>query len=254
MLAGKKYIVVALSFLFSAALIADEINAKDSNPHVNSNSIVTKKSVGKISASTTFTSKHMWRAFPSGNAPCIEPLVSYTYKGLSAYAWASYAIDNSYTEFDLFVKYTWKSLQVGLFDYYCPRPDTDNSYSDFSSMDTRHLYEVQLCYLGTKKFPLNIITGCFIGGFDRDENGDQLYSTYAEVNYTFSVEKTKLKPEIGMTPFKGMYAKEFSVFNYGFTVMRDIKVSDKWSIPSYYKLIYNKERDDVFFTVGFVFK
>jgi hypothetical protein len=130
----------------------------------------------------------------------------------------------------------------------------NNEFTDFGSNETRHLYEVQLNYNGTKKFPVNIITGCFIGGFDRDENNNQLYSTYVEANYTLNVKKNKLKAEVGMTPFKGMYADDFSVFNYGITLMRDIQITEKWSIPSSYKLIYNKEKNDVYFSVGFVLR
>jgi len=247
-----KYIVLALSLLMSSSIFADEekkANSEDSNAQPTS----TEKFLDKFSASTKITNNHVWRAISSGSAPCIEPYVSYRLNGLSVSAWSSYAIDYSYKEFDIFVKYDWEFLQVGLFDYYCPNPQVlTNDFTDFSSLNTRHLYEVQLNYTGHENFPLNIITGCFIGGFDKDENGSQLYSTYFEMNYTMKAKKNQLKAEVGMTPFKGMYADHFSVFNYGLTLMREIQITEKWSILSSYKLIYNKEINDLYFSVGFV--
>ncbi len=247
------------AILLVISLVVGQVNfvmadVRDSSPKKKLNSFIANSF---FSASTKITNTHMWRGFKSGNAPCVEPTITYKNNGFSFSAWAAYAFDNSYKEVDIYVTYDYKYFQVGLYDYYCPSAGvTTNEFTDFVTADTKHIYEVQLNFMGHKYFPVNVITSCFVGGDDKDGNNQQLYSSYIEVNYDFNFKKNNLKFEVGMTPFnkKSMYASKASVFNYGITLSRDIQVTNKWSIPSSYKVIYNKETKDVYFSVGFTLR
>lgn len=211
-----------------------------------------KKNELKISLSSTFVSTHLWRGISAGTAPCIEPILTLSKGGLSFSAWSCYAVDNSYREIDFFVTYRWKFIEVGLFDYYCPTPQTRmNDFSQFEKGKTQHLFEAQASFFGPKKWPLKLTTACFIGGADYDEKGEQLYSTYFELAYQFKMKDYKLDLELGTTPHRSMYAQQASLFNCGFSVSKDIKINDKWTIPAQYKLVYNVEQKDMYFIVSF---
>lgn len=205
-----------------------------------------------FSLSTDFVSTHIWRGLTSGSAPCIEPFVQWSRGGLKLSGWASIAMDNSYREIDIFATYRWKFLELGIYDYYCP--NNDANLNDFTMMDrkgTQHLFEAQAVFYGSQKYPFKITTACFIGGADLDETGEQRYTSYLELAYPFKVKNVKLDLELGMTPFEGMYASSTSVFNYGFSISKNIKLNDKWSIPTKYKLVYNAEKKDLYFIFSF---
>jgi hypothetical protein len=206
----------------------------------------------KLSASTKFVSQHFWRALSSGTAPCIEPTVSLQKGGLILSTWASYAVDNSYREIDFYIEYRWKFIQLGLFDNYCPGPKSNlNDFSRLEKGNTLHSFEAQALFFGPKKYPFVITTGCFIGGWDYHENGDQMYSSYLELAYPFKFKDFSVNLELGATPHKSFYASKASLYNYGFTIYKDIKISDKWSLPTSYKLIYNAEKKDLYFVFSF---
>jgi hypothetical protein len=232
------------------------ISLFDDNSESNTPQLDEGKTIkSNVSLKSTFCSQHMWRGFAVGTAPTIEPLITYSYGNFKANAWAAFAIDNSYREIDFFITYDWKYVRLGLYDYYCPQEGSlIVDFTRFKSTETQHLFEAQAVIKGGGKIPLKLTTACFIGGSDIDGNGKQLYSTYLELAYSFSKWKNNFSFEVGMTPFEGMYASHASVFNYGFSVARDININDHWSIPSLYKLVYNKEKKDVYFTVGFTFR
>ncbi len=202
--------------------------------------------------STTLINQHMWRGFASGNAPAIEPYIAWRYKNFSINAWAAYAVNGSYREFDMWATYTWNNFTFGVFDYFCPSKDDPNPrFFNYSNDDTKHLIEYQIQYDG-KAIPISIMYAQFIHGFDQNEEGGQNLSRYIELGYTFTLPKGKLKLEVGCTPAKGMYAPQASIFNYGITLEKQMRFSSELSVPAKYKLIYNKETNDVHFTVAFV--
>lgn len=210
-----------------------------------------QKNPAAFHLSTTLTSKHIWRAMPAGDAPCIEPLVTFSSGGLAVSAWASWAIDNSYKELDLFATYTWKNFQIGIFDYYCPSDAAaSNEFFDFDKPSTRHLFEAQASWLGTEKLPLSVMAGCFIGGFDMDEKQNQLYSTYLELNYPLLRGKHNILLTLGGTPAKSMYANKAAIFNYGITYSSSIGITKKWSIPYNGHLVYNSIDKKFYFSLS----
>lgn len=205
-----------------------------------------------LTMSTTIVSKHLWRAIPSGNAPCIEPYLEYKYGKFAVSAWASYAIDGSYSEIDLWASYTIKNFTVTFLDYYCPRVGFNENFFNYNSTSSRHLRDVQLTYNATEKFPFTLTGSTMIWGVDKDVNGDLLYSTYFEIGHSRKFRGKTIDFVLGMTPFEGMYAKDFSVFNYGVTIKDKLKITDKFSLPVQSSLVFNTELKKMFFTFGFI--
>ncbi len=222
----------------------------------------TSSSKSQLRVSTTFTNLHLWRASASGTAPCIEPIITWNYKNLSMSAWASYAIDNSYKEIDIFATYRWNFIEFGLYDYYCPTPKTKVGFNNFKQGETEHIFEAQSILYLLPADKLKIMAAVMIGGMDWDAKiadsilgtqiFEQRYSTYFEIAYNISFGKFTITPEIGLTPFKGMYAKDFNVFNYGVNVSRDLKINHTFSLPTSYKVAYNSELKALHFAVSIV--
>lgn len=215
----------------------------------------TKKKNFSISPSVFITSQHMWRGGSSGTAPCIEPNVTWAYKNLSLDTWASYAVNNSYKEIDLILTYNWRFISFSVADFYCPSPNTNVKFSNFKTKETEHLFEFKTNITFSEKVPIKLSGAIIFAGNDWEQKTDeikQFYSTYIEVSYPFHLANIPISLELGMTPAKGMYAKDMKVFNYGLTVFKDIKINKHFSIPTSYKLVYNLERDLLYFSMGLI--
>ncbi len=215
-----------------------------------------KQKVFSIEPSVTITNKHLWRSFASGTAPCIEPNVTWRYKNFSLDTWASYSVDNSYREIDFIVTYSWNNLSVTLSDYYCPIVGKKEKFTNLNNAETDHLFELKTDFTISQKFPLNLLASVLFAGSDiekTDTGVKQLYSTYFELSYPFHIVNTVVKAEVGMTPFKSMYADRAKVFNYGISVANAIKINNKFSLPMKYKLAYNSDQDVLNFSVMLTF-
>ena len=249
----KTMFVVAMVMFLLLNVSANSVLFGTEKPASEAAKPLEQKKIGSdFSVSTTITNKHMWRALPSGDAPCIEPIITWTKGNLAVSAWGCYAVNDSYREIDLYATYDWKYVQVGIYDYYCPEVDAQtNDFTELKNTDTQHFFEAQAVFKGTEKFPVSLTTACFIGGGDIDDNGKQLYSSYMELAYSRKINDNTLTLEVGMTPAKSMYADNASFFNYGFSVGRDMKITDHWNVPSTYKVVYNKESKKIFLSVGF---
>ena len=234
--------------LFTQAIIAgtNELSIPLIKKEDGKESLLMKTS---LSLSANITSQHLWRATSAGTAPCIEPLVTFTHGNFKMNAWMSYALDNSYKEIDFFATYDVGAFRFGLFDYYCPSEEASNRFFEFEKSKTRHLFEAQASWLGSKNIPLSLTAACFIGGFDMDASKNQLYSTYFEANYGINAGKNRIAFTIGGTPANGMYAPQASIFNYGITLSRTIPLGEKWQMPCSGKLVYNKENKEWLFSL-----
>ncbi len=211
-----------------------------------------KQSEFTITPSVAITNVHLWRAFASGTAPCIEPNINFKYKNLSLDMWASYAIDNSYKEIDFILTYSIKNFSIMFSDYYCPVAGKPEQFANLKNSETDHLFEIKTDFFISEKFPLSLSAAVFLAGSDVervDGKVNQLYSTYFELSYPFNIVHTPIKLEVGMTPAKGMYADEAKIYNYGMTITKPIKISQKYSLPTQYKLVYNSDEDILHFAI-----
>jgi hypothetical protein len=95
--------------------------------------------------------------------------------------------------------------------------------------------------------------GTFVYGIDKDTNGDNRYSTYGEIGYSFECKKTNFDLFVGLTPFDGAYASDFNVVNAGVTAYKTIKITDTFELPLKASIITNPSTQNVFFAVGVTF-
>ena len=93
-----------------------------------------------------------------------------------------------------------------------------------------------------------------VWGADKDVEGDQAYSTYIEAAYPFSVKTFDLVAMVGASPWKSAanYLNDgFAVTNVSLRASKDIRISERFSIPVFTQVLWNPNREDVHFVFGF---
>ena len=128
--------------------------------------------------------KYIWRGMEmmvEDAAPVVFPQLSYQKGGLYAYAMGGYSINGKYAEVDLGASYTYKFLTVGLNDYYYPTIDSaQDDYFNFKSKITGHWLEAVIT-IAPESIPAYLTLSNYFAGADKNAEGKQAYSTYAEV-------------------------------------------------------------------------
>ncbi|NOU59450.1 hypothetical protein [Marinifilum caeruleilacunae] len=210
----------------------------------------------KVNRSIDFVSKHLWRGSNSGTAPTIEPTLELQTGRFTFGAWGAYATDDSYQEVDFYVSYNTPLFQFSVYDFYCPRPNFENSkFFDFDSENSVHLFDALVKYKGCAKFPVSVMGSVlFYGEFDKDENGDQNYSTYFELGYSNFIGGKKFTYALGFSPFEGMYDDKFNVVNVNVTMYDELKLTDKFSLPIRGGLTLNPATEKLFLTFAVTLK
>jgi hypothetical protein len=212
-----------------------------------------------ISAGADFVSRYVWRGMDYGNSPAIQPTLCYSWNGLNIGAWGSYAFSKhtiaindstmvdagNFSEFDLYVSYTYKWFTLLFYDYFTVNglnPNEGNKYFDLNNSTTGHTLEGSLIFEGPEKFPLKFTASTLLYGDDKnqDENGEygegnkNNFSTYLELEYKFHVGGNfiELSPFIGGSLFgSSWYGSKPGIINLGLSASKEIPVTERFSIP-----------------------
>jgi len=204
------------------------------------------------SANLDVVSRYMWRGTQQSQSPAFQPYASYENKGFTLGAWGSqsFAIGEN-QEIDLYATYTLKKLALTVTDYFVANDSMVTSdYFGWDQKITGHTLELALTIDGPEVFPAQLIIGTFIYGYDLDENGDNYYSTYIEINHTWEHNDISLKPYIGITPMSGYYSADgLQCVNLGMEVGREIEITDKFALPVGVNFTLNPYMENAYFTV-----
>ena len=209
-----------------------------------------------FSASLELSTKYMWRGIEYGTAPTVFPMMSYNTHGFNAFAMGGYAIDGSHQEVDLGVSYTASEFTVGVSDYYYPSSVGEkDQYFKLSNRETGHWVEAYATWAGTK-VPLWVTVSTYIFGADKNTDGKQMYSSYAEVGYTHSfTEDNNIALCVGANLNKGFYTNNESGFNV-------VNINAKYStafkfgnfkLPVSASYVLNPYNNKSYFTMSFYF-
>ena len=211
-----------------------------------------------FSASMELTSKYLWRGQEYGEAPTIFPTLSYATGGLSVYATGAYTFDNSWREADLGISYTLKDFTLGVVDYFYPTPVGQNDqYFNFKSDETGHMLEGCLTY-APSSFPLTAMLSTFFFGADKNIDGDQAWSTYAELGYHYDFTETNIfSVAVGASLNKSFYNNfetGFSIVNIALKYQTAIPVNAKFQLPVSAQYVINpqKEKSYISFSLGII--
>ncbi len=197
------------------------------------------------------TTQHLWRGFKSGDTPSIEPSLKLHFTpNLTFGLWGASTFNDSYKEVDLYLGYQYKQFSVTLFDYYDPAVNTFKwkDVSDFNQKTTEHIVDLVMDYQ-FKKIPVKLLASTIIYGNDRDEEGQQNYSSYVELAYTIPYKPVASHLFIGVNPTGTFYHDKFNVVNLGIKAEKTLKITNKYSIPIQANLSGNPAKEQLYFGV-----
>lgn len=244
------------------------------------------------SVSADFVSRYVWRGVNLGGAsPSIQPGVEYGFgsdhHSFAIGAWGAYSVSGSQTgqEADLYLSYTLKEMfSLTFTDYFFPdETSARNKYFNYNmdwdkinsgeEAQTGHVVEAAISFNGTDKIPVSIMFAMNIWGADsrkyKEEAGVMIpedkivMSKYLEFGYLTDVKGVSVNvfagmaldnPNIAKGEPTGFYGqKSAGVINLGFTLSKEIKITDNYSLPVFGSLITNPEAENLFMVFGISF-
>jgi len=199
-------------------------------------------------------SSYIWRGQDLGSA-ALQPTLGIAYKGLSLSAWGSYGlVDVADTkEFDLTLAYTIGGLNIGVTDYWFNTMptggDPDGRYFKYDAHATNHVLEANIGYdFGFAS--LNWFTN--FAGNDYKKDGKRAYSSYMEVVVPFKLSAIEWTATAGAVPSTSLQygTNGFAVTNVALKAMKDIKISDTFSVPVFAEVAANPRAQKAYLTFG----
>ncbi len=192
-----------------------------------------------VSAGFDLYSTYVWRGVAYGG-PSLQPYVDFTTGGFSVGAWGSQSYDGG-QEMDLYLSYGFDfGLSLGLTDYYYP----GTPYFEFSDSIGAHGFELNLGYE---------ISGFSIGGnYMLNEAGGAGTAggdMYFELGYALGAVDLFVGAGDGWHTSDG----EFAVCNVGLGTSKDIKVTERFTIPLSGSVILNPETEQFYIVAGLSF-
>lgn len=206
--------------------------------------------------------KYIWRGMEMMTeeaAPVLFPSIGYAYKGIYAYVMGGYSVNGKYAEVDLGVSYTYKWLTIGLNNYYYPTIDSvDDQYFTFDSKKTGHWWE-GVVTIAPENIPAKLTVSNFFAGADKNLEGKQAYSTYAEIGtwYDFT-NNNQIALNVGAAFNKSCYngyEHNFGVCNIELKYTHSVEFKSGWTLPLSVSYIINPVREKSFvnLTANFAF-
>ena len=185
-------------------------------------------------------SSFVWRGMKFNDA-CLQPSMGVNAGGFSFMAWGSTDFNTYGSHVDLFMSYNYKKFKFQVADYFVLNdPDDSFDYFDYKGRTTNHMFEANVTYTVSERFPLAVKWSTFFAGADyNDEDGGRSYSSYLEFAYPFTYKGFDFRAEAGMTFWEGLYSDRLNVMNLGFSMGKKITVSDRITLPVSGKIILN---------------
>lgn len=206
-------------------------------------------SAQEVLLNADFVSSYIWRGTKLGNAS-VQPTLGFNWKGWTLSAWGSTEFSKENNEIDVTLEYEYKNLTLYAVNYFTQTEDEPFRYFHYHPRTTGHTFEVGAAYQLCEQFPLTVSWYTTFAGNDYRENEKRAWSSYGEVSYPFTVKKVNLSAEVGFTPWEGLYSDRFNVVNISLTTTKELKLSSKFSLPLFGKLIANPYEEQLYFVLG----
>ena len=244
-----------LLFLLLAVSFPLNVSAETEDTAVPGDSANSK--VSPLNISLELSTKYVWRGIEYGKGPTTFGKLTYQNKFFDAYLEGIYEVNGSHSEVDMGIGCTYKWLYVGLSDYYYPSSVGENDkYFKLSSRKTGHCVEAYTI-LSPDKIPLQLTLSCYMYGADKNVNGNQAFSSYAELLYAHSFKNDNvLSLALGAGLNKGFYTDYqhgFNIVNVALKYETNFKIGS-YNLPVSASYIVNPYREKAFFTLSVFFK
>ncbi len=213
--------------------------------------------VAKAQVKTTIgadvVNQYIWRGQDLGNVS-LQPTLGLEYKGLSLVAWGSVGLTDAADtkELDLTLSYTIGGLTIGITDYWTNDGlDPDARYFKYDAHGTNHVFEANIGY-DFGPVALGWYTN-FAGNDGVNKDGGRAYSSYVDISAPFHFATCDWTATLGVVPYATDYyhTTGFAVTNISLRAIKDIKVTDKFSIPVFGEIVSNPCSQKAYLVFGF---
>lgn len=212
-----------------------------------------------MSVGVDLVSRYIWRGLNVGDAPSVQPSVSFGIKGFEVGTWGAYSLSNDITggdEIDLWVGYAVELAgggAIGLLvtDYYFPNAGEEfSNYRDYDDENGPGAHTLE--FGGSFTFPSFPLTLAGYVNFWNDEG----HNVYLQADYPLVVGETSLNLLAGAAPGSednpDYYGTEnFAFINLGLTAAKEVEITERFSLPVSASWILNPKLDIAYLVVGF---
>ena len=225
----EKLSTIILVLALSQPIVTTSTNAQEED------------SSSPFSLGADIVSNYVWRGTKFGSGPNIQPYVEFGVAGLTVGSWGSFAFNaTSVVENDFYLSYGFEfGLSLGVTDYYYQGPLFDYSDSTGShAIELNGSYEIGGLSLSAN-YILNEAEGAGTAGGDM----------YFEAMYSFDNFDIFVGAGDGWHTTTG----NFEVVNVGISTSKEIKITDRFSLPVFGSVIVNPQAEIAYVVVGFSF-
>lgn len=203
----------------------------------------------KCRLSTDFVSKYVWRGVEIGSAQ-LQPTLQLSYGGFSLTALGSVGIVDSKdnNELDFCFRYDFKRWHVLINNNWL---DTNPHYFNYSAHETSHNFE------GNIGYDAGFLTAdwytYFAGKDYNTKTGKRSYSSWMKFTLPFEWAQMSWRATLGVVPFESENMYETSGFAVNLVelrCMKDIKITNEFSLPVFAAMEANPCSERAWFVVG----
>lgn len=218
-----------------------------------------------ISGGFDLTSAYAWRGNLLVKGANFQPYIEFGAGPFAIGAWDCTDFHGDIKEFDLYTSITAGQVTFTFTDYYSPEGPDAPKYGNYKNDETAHTFEFSvdwesefgldasmnvLLYGADKKY--------WLEGIDDDKASKNAYGTYFELGYTATVKDVDFRTFVGSVFNQSTWYgdgtgthKGVNVVNIGVLASKEIKITDKFSLPVYACFGYNPQANDVAAFAGF---
>jgi hypothetical protein len=234
-LLSKTMFVLLMTVLITVSLYAQEDEKKS-----------------PFSLGADVVSSYVWRGSKIGTGPNIQPWLKFSTGGFTLGAWGSTSFHDfgDVAEMDLYTSYAFGfGLTLGITDYYYQ----STPYFQFQGDTSSHAFEINAAYT-IKSFSIAanyIINDASKGGPANKPGGGDMYF---EANYAFKNFGVFVGAGNGWhTTYKDNGDDVFAVCNIGLKAAKELKITDKFSLPITGALSVNPDKEQLNLVIGVSF-
>ena len=205
-----------------------------------------------VNGKVDFVSDYIWRGTDQNSGFSVQPSLTLGYAGFSINVWGSqtlsgWNVETPAKEFDINLSYSLDNFSITVSDYWWS--GVNQPYGHYKDS---HFFEGTLAYRFCESFPLILSWSTMFAGADKNEEGELQGSTYINASYPISLPADiTLTPAIGFTPWKGYYHNKVAFTDISLKANKNIKVTDKFSIPVFIQAIAAPVYDRTYLVAGF---
>jgi len=211
---------------------------------------------GTFDVGGDIVNRFYWRGVNLSESPAIQPYIEYGKGAFTIGAWGSYSFSKEpYQEVDIYACFQKANVCLTFNDYFCPSDSigVSHKYFNWSNSSTTHAVEAILEVSHIYKSPLSFKGGVFLYGDDKNEVGENCYSTYLEMQCDFQLGEQPLIALIGCAPFEGAYSDRLALVNIGVSAEKDLHFTETVEVPLSIMFAVNPQSESVFMVAGISF-